>query len=440
MQSIVIPDVTRRQLMSTFPIPALAVQVGMPCGFLGLEDPVAELATHEATLFAPWSTLAAHAPELLEEGSFHAQADALPVFAGTLQNIPDPMLWRVFVSVGFLVQSYIWGDLGFPKKPRTHLPAGIAVLAHKLGVHFGVRPLLVYATYALKNWRRIYRSGPIIAENVTMLEHFNPKSQPERLIAEDWFVAIHVEIEHEASRLLHAMQEAEDARLRADAVELVLWLTDMTHSLERMRSILSRMSERCGPDIYYQFVRSYLSGCTKLLTPEGIIYEGVKHYGGVPQYFDGQTGAQSSIMPALDRFLCIPHHSRDLSSHLGRMLHYHTPRKHRAYVLAWSKRVRFANKATLWRVLEGDASVQEALRQMRLAAALFRREHYILAITHIARPAHRMLGETNPIGTGGSKLISSLLLHLEETVHPSERTERMSEFRTHFQELLGRPV
>ncbi len=421
-------------------IPTLAAQKFTNCGFLGLEDPMVALPDEAFLLFAPWITLAKVAPDLLEIGDFHHAVSRLPVFVGSLHSTPDPVLWRVFVSVSFLVQSYIWGDPGFPKKPRNKLPAGLAVLAYRLGHHFGVRPLLVYATYALKNWRRIDPHGQIVAENVTMLEHFNPKSDPERFAAEDWFVAIHVEIEHEARLLLAGMEAGEDARLGVRLVDLVIWLNNMSSSLERMRNSLSRMNERCTPDVYYQFIRPYLSGFTTSLVPEGVIYEGVKSYQNLPQYFDGQTGAQSSIMPALDRFLCVPHHSRDLSSHLGRMLHYHTPRSHRAYVLAWAKRSRFTDPDLVWKKLEHHSLVRDALVRLRFAAAMFRREHYILAITHIARPAHRMLGETNPIGTGGSKLIQSLFLHLEETLHPQDRTERMKEFRTYFQELLGRPV
>lgn len=398
------------------------------------------LPDNELQRFSPWLNLAYITSDLLREAQFHSAAEQLPIFWGSLHGVPAPALWRVYVSVSFLVQSYIWGDPGFPKVPRTHLPPSLAVIAYRLGTHLGVRPLLVYASYALKNWRRINLSGPISAENVTMIDHFNPSSAHERYRAEDWFVAIHVEIEHEARRLLHAMEEAEDARLRGEHVELVLWLNDMSDSLARMRHTLSRMSERCSPDVYYQFVRPYLAGFTKALAPSGVVYEGVTPYRGLPQYFDGQTGAQSSIMPALDRFLAIPHHSQDLSSHLGRMLHYHTPREHKAYVLAWAKRERFGNKALQWKNLEKDSWVQEALQLVRFSAAMFRREHYILAITHIARPAHRMLGETNPLGTGGSKLIQSLFLHLEETLHPNERTVRMKEFRAYFSELLGRPV
>ncbi len=424
----------------TFRIPKLGSEVSPQCGFLGTADPIATISCEEVELFVPWLSLASVAPSLLVERQFYVSANQLPVFKGNLSRFSVPLLWRVYVSVSFLVQTYIWGDRGFPKVPRTTLPAGLAVIAHRLAVRLGVRPLLVYASYALKNWRRIDTNKPISADNVTMLVHFNPSSEVERYCAEDWFVAIHVDIEHEARRLLCAMEEAEDSRMRGEKVELTLWLQDMSDSLARMRHTLSRMSERCGPDVYYQFVRPYLAGFTKLLVPSGVVYEGVNAYSGLPQHFDGQTGAQSSIMPALDRFLGIQHHSPDLSSHLGRMLNHHTPREHRRYVLAWAKRERFTDKALQWKNLEKDSSILEALQLVRYHAAMFRREHYILAITHIARPAHRMLGETNPVGTGGSKLIQSLMLHLEETLHPTERAVRMKEFREHFGQLLGRPV
>jgi indoleamine 2,3-dioxygenase len=398
-------------------------------------------------VFNPWWDLSAHIGHDLRRGVFHGEVDRLPAYRGKLKGIPDEALWRLFVSVSFMVQAYIWGDPGFPKAPRTRLPKGLAVLAYKLGKHFGVRPLLVYATYALYNWRMIDCDKSITPENISMLVHFNERessvgvSPSEAYIAEDWFVAIHIAIEHEALYALRHMRSAEIARQAGTTEILEYDLRNIRISINRMTGILERMNEWCAPDTYFRHVRPYLSGFTPRLIPSGVVYEGVRAYGGSPQFFDGQTGAQSSIMPALDRFLGIEHTSPQLSDHLGRMLEFHTPRPHRRYVKAWSAKSRHASTSQSFEAIEGRSSaIQNELALLRLAMAEFRAAHYTLAITHIARPAHAMLGVTRPTGTGGSDLIPSLMRHLEETLHPSMRESMSKQFHEAFRELLGRPV
>ena len=74
-----------------------------------------------------------------------------------------------------------------------------------------------------------------------------------------------------------------------------------------MYTTLRRMPEWCEPFIYHR-VRPYIHGWKNHPDlPEGVIYEGVEAYGGKPQQFRGETGAQSSIVPALDAMLGVGH-------------------------------------------------------------------------------------------------------------------------------------
>lgn len=408
-------------------------------GFMGASDPIVEVPLPYRARFLPWLKMGEELPELLRSGRFQEELTKLPVFAGKLEDVPEGVLWRVAISVDFLLQAVVWGNPRFPKVPNDRIPASLAVLACRLGKLLGVSPLLVYASYALKNWKRINPHGPITAENVTMIQHFNSSQAPEAFVAEDWFVAIHVEIERIAGSLLEAMFRAEDGRKTGNSDELLLALVDMTRTLIAMQQTLSRMSERCDSETYFTCVRPYLAGFSKI--PQGVIYEGVSEFNDKPQYFDGQTGAQSSIMPAFDKFLCISHRSENLSAHLRRMLAFNTPPAHRRLVHHFKDSRRFRDHDRTWDAWEKrDKEVQGALVKLRFAAALFRREHYILAITHIARIERKLTGNKNPIGTGGTTFIPSLFRHIEETLHPSEREVRTEEFRKYFQNLLGRPL
>ena len=56
-------------------------------------------------------------------------------------------------------------------------------------------------------------------------------------------------------------------------------------------------------------------------------------YGGTPQKFRGETGAQSSIIPSLDAALKIVHADDPLRRYLREMLDYMPP-QHRAFIRA----------------------------------------------------------------------------------------------------------
>jgi indoleamine 2,3-dioxygenase len=57
----------------------------------------------------------------------------------------------------------------------------------------------------------------------------------------------------------------------------------------------------------------------------------MEDYGGVAQSFRGETGAQSSIIPALDAALGIAHAEDMLHRYLKEMRHYMPP-KHRGFI------------------------------------------------------------------------------------------------------------
>lgn len=400
-------------------------------GFLGSNDPLIEIPHPFAQRFEPWMSLGRFLPEHLAMGTYSCKVKRLSVFPRTLGRTPEEILWRLLVSIGFCVQAYIWQS----NPPKNEVPAELAVLFAKLCAKLGFAPAFNYSMYTLHNWRRIDPNGPITVENVTMIQHFNAKQFPRRYKAEDWFVAIHIAIEQQAGELIHRIIQAEKARLLCNTQALSFWLTEAEKILLDMRNTLMRMNEHCGAATYYEHVRPYLSGFVRV--PGGVILRGVKKLGDAPQYSLGQTGAQSSIAPLLDRFLGITHRSKELSGHLKAMLMKHTPPKHRAYVRIFEQPSRFESKETTWETLSKHGQVLDALIAFRHALAEFRKAHYVLAITHIARPA-AAIGDHAPRGTGGTNLIPSLMAHLEDTLHPYEREEVMSVFREHFRELLGK--
>lgn len=198
----------------------------------------------------------------------------------------------------FLVQPYVWGEEVAP----TSLPAPLAVLIWALARRLGQKPLLTYSAYVLDNWDRLDRSGPIALDNLYMVQHFLGGQD------EAWFVLVHVAIEARAGAMLAEIPALIEAAAHHDAEAAERGLTMISAGWDDINGIFDGMPERCDPYIYFHRVRPYIHGWQdNPALGGGLIYEGVAEAGGAPQLFRGQTGAQSSIVPAMDALLGIQH-------------------------------------------------------------------------------------------------------------------------------------
>ena len=69
--------------------------------------------------------------------------------------------------------------------------------------------------------------------------------------------------------------------------------------MREVNKVFARMPEKCDPYVYYHRVRPFIFGSKD--NPDlksGLVYEG--EFKNKAQFFRGETGAQSSIIPALD--------------------------------------------------------------------------------------------------------------------------------------------
>ncbi|XP_072043308.1 indoleamine 2,3-dioxygenase 2-like [Amphiura filiformis] len=85
---------------------------------------------------------------------------------------------------------------------------------------------------------------------------------------------------------------------------LGLALQKIETSLRRMKTVMSRMHEKCAPEAFFNKLRPFLAGWDSLAFQkkglEGLIYEGVST---VPKRLVGGTAAQSSTLPSFDAAL-----------------------------------------------------------------------------------------------------------------------------------------
>src|SRR5579863_3226592 len=292
-------------------------------GFLPLQDPLLRL----PAAFDDWEDAALRLPKLLASDQLRSTIADLPAFS--TEAISDPReRERAMLLLSYLGHAYVWGG----SRPALILPAVLAVPWHKIASSLGRPPVLSYSSYALHNYFRFDPTREIECGNLALIQNFLGG------IDEEWFILIHVEIERKAGPAMAALPACIDAAEEGDAERLEALLTQVESSLRAMYASLRRMPEWCDPFIYYHRVRPYIHGWKNHPDlPEGVTYEGVEAYGGHPQQFRGETGAQSSIVPALDAMLGVGHKEDVLSTYLREMRAYMPP-AHRAFIEALERR------------------------------------------------------------------------------------------------------
>lgn len=361
-------------------------------GFLPQEDPLVSLSEP----FEDWEQCARQLPKLFASDRLRAVLEDLPPFdADALRNGRE--VERAMVLLSYLGHAYVWGG----EHPAQRLPARLAQPWHEVAARLGRPPVLSYASYALHNWFRFDRRKPIACGNIGLIQNFLGG------IDEEWFILIHVEIEQHAAAglgVLERIQQAHAATLAAD-------LAALEGSLGRMYATMQRMPEHCDPYIYYHRVRPYIHGWKNHPDlPGGLIYEGVDEYGGAPQQFRGETGAQSSIVPALDAVLGVAHQPDELRVYLMEMRTYMPP-GHRAFIEGLESRppVREAILAS------GRADLRQLYDACVAHLENFRSLHLEYAARYIFRQAQTDAKNPHHVGTGGTPFMQYLKKHRDET-------------------------
>jgi len=313
---------------------------------------------------------------------------------------PQPQVRTAMVHYSFLVQAYVWGEA----EPPASLPANLARPIVAIADRLGQAPLLPYSAYVLDNWARLDKQGPINLENIRMVQNFLGGAD------EKWFVMVHVAIEAEAGVLLDDAVKLVAASDAGDAAEAERLLVEMNEAWERIYAHFARMPERCDPYIYFQRVRPYIHGwANNPALGEGLVYEGVERFEGRPQAYRGQTGSQSSIVPAMDALFGVGHSDDPLKRFLDE-LHHYRPVPHRRFVedLAARSKLRPLVETS------GSASLKAAFNACIEQVARFRTRHLEYAASYINKQMGSLKGNDPDVGTGGTPFMKYLKKHRDE--------------------------
>ena len=377
-------------------------------GFLPRRDPLRKL----PAAFAEWEALAATLPKLLVSDRLRREVEALkPLDVSFLRG--EAQVERAMLLLSSLGHAYVWGGSPGLDPPRR-LPVGLAVPWHGIAERLGRPPVLSYASYALHNWRRLDPAGPVALGNICLLQTFAGG------VDEEWFILVHVDIEARAGAALASIAPAQRAVAAGDPTELERHLSAMVGALDGVNHAMNRMPEYCDPYVYYHRVRPYIFGWkNQPALPDGLVYDGVAAYGGKPQQFRGETGAQSSIVPSLDAVLGVAHANDPLRSYLTEMRQYMPP-KHRAFIEA-VERGPGVREFVLGRT-GSSPSLRDVYNLCVELVEAFRARHLEYAARYIHQQARAGAGNPTDIGTGGTPFMPYLKKHLDETAAQRLRT------------------
>jgi len=353
-------------------------------GFLPEADPL--------TAFPPGSEFAAldeigrDLPSLLHDHGFRKYARTLNIPLWPTNHVhPEdlPALRLYYVRVGFLASAYV-NQVGEP--PARTVPVNLAAPLYRACQLLRRPPILSYDGYALYNWKRFRKDGPIALGNIDTLQNFV------HLYDEHWFILVHIAIEAIAARILDAIARVEMVLAKGDrnSIDPPLW--DIAAAIRDQAGVLRRIPEHMDPTVYYRTFRPYIRFF------ENVSYEGIElEAGTVSMNLRGETGAQSSIMPALVAFMKIPHKPSMLTDYLADMRNY-MPFEHRTLI----ERVEAMPAVR-------DLAGKEPFNAILEAITEFRSIHYGWAQEYINR------WTADPRGTGGTPYMQWLDQLIQET-------------------------
>jgi indoleamine 2,3-dioxygenase len=329
-------------------------------------------------------------PAMIEGQTLRRDLQSMPVFdMSPIAEVSDLRITeRLFQIYSHLANAFVWCDQG---DPASFVPEAVAVPLVQLAHMVERPPIVPYASTGLANFERIDPNGPHELENLRCIQ---------KLVAiedESWFHLVHVEIEAHAGAAIFALIEAARLAKLSDVAGVEAELAKVPSVFDKMIRSFRRITERCDTNAYYHTLRPYLFGF------DGIIYEGVAEFDGKPMTFRGESGAQSTVIPAIKALIGLQHSHGGLSEDLEDMKSY-MPKPHRALLARIDPTVirTFVERSD-------NPNLREVYNLCLERMADFRSLHLKMAHAFIAQKVK------DPRGTGGTDFMKWLTQLRDET-------------------------
>ncbi len=273
---------------------AMNINISAGRGFLPPVDPVV---TFKNEAFEKLIHLSLNLHKLLEnksivriiEEEFELDHEAL------IDCANQPALLRAYAMLTSITHAYIiekGGDRELNKNPVT-ICKELSIYLNALSNAVGRLPTQTYETYVLQNYKLIDETKEISLKNIAPLITYTGSA------GEAWFIKVHVVAEYLGGKILRHFDEVRQniAKENIDETALINILDNADKAMHELNQHIKSMNYGLDSKDFFFNIRAYL----KAWEP-GVIYEDGS-YGGATIIWRGSSGAQSSIIPALDRLM-----------------------------------------------------------------------------------------------------------------------------------------
>lgn len=378
-------------------------------------------------------------PGLLStEGLLVPASEKVPLYS--VQDISDSAtLTALFRDLTFWASAYLLEPCDFHFKKtnayglgRDLLPKNIAVPLVEVSKKIGAAPFMEFAqSYALYNWTRKDRSKGLEYSNLELIRAF--ENSPH----EAGFILVHVAMVAHSGKLVSSVLDIFEAARTKNRSEFDSSLEELLAVMKQINNVMETMWNRSSAAAYNSF-RAYIMGTkNQPMFPRGVIYEDC--YGGEPQFYRGESGANDTIIPTCDNLLQIT--GRMPNNPLTEILmdfRKYRPIAHNEWLNFVDTQARELNIAEF-----AQSNPNSAVRYLSAIDQVreFRDRHWRFTKEYILKYSD------HPVATGGSPIITwlpnqlgTVLETMVKVCQGIKKEELTSEMKEMFDELSDRAL
>ena len=294
-----------------------------------------------------------------------------------ISKIPIEEQRYIYSICSILAHKYVWvfeNDYF-----NDEIPFSISLPWFESSKCLGINCILTHSAINMYNWRLINPLKEFSLDNIEIINlmngSLNDYSIHEIKESESWFYLIMVAIEGSVGPMIDNIEniyksiESEEPN-KDDIMFNLIIIRDY---LRTQSLLLSRLYEKCIPDIFYNQTRKYLWGSNK--NKSGWNLQGID---SPALKFDGGSASQSSLIRLQDIFFEI-NHDNSTNDFLVRMRDY-MPIKHREY-LNWCD-----NRPSLKKFVLDNTDLHELFNDCIDLIIEFRKKHIKIVYDYVKIP------------------------------------------------------
>ena len=285
-------------------------------GFIPQDNPLEQLPHY----FKCWDDIVYDLVSLNKEKRIRQVVDEMPLLDYTkLESVQEYQ--RAYLILSMICHSYVWAHGS--KHAAKSIPPNLAIPFTNVSKKLDIVPVMTHAGLDLFNWKLVDKSKDFCLDNLRCIHTVTGTFD------EEWFYLVITAIEKEGAEILKSIVKFN----RLDESEQTLELTKINNTLQKINDILTRVYQKCDPDVFWYKLRPYLAGWENNDNlPDGLIYEGVSPE---PIQYAGGSAAQSSLFPSIDAAFNVHHHD-DYFQKIQRYM----PGKHKEFIAYVKRNIR----------------------------------------------------------------------------------------------------